>query len=1135
MGIPGSANLLLAAAEAEPYQISQSLRFRDAQYLQRTIGSASSSTWTLSFWLKQTKPFEISSDGDSYFYDSTGTNLYVNNNSSAGSDRYKIVDTNASGTRKAAGMTRDPGAWYHLVYWCDGSDNRLYVNGSLTSGWSVSGSSTHNGTTAIGRYRSATNSSGATYLNGYLAEFHFVDGTALVPDGNFGEYDSSNVWRPIEYTGSHGTQGWYLKFDPDATNGIGHDHSANSNNFTATGFTTSGTGTDVMNDTPTKNWCTGNPLATNPGNNIWSSNGGGDGNLSAYLDNTRAGIATIPFPNTGKWYCEVTVTSLSGTAHIGISDIDNNDWVNDGSEFFNSTFGGYAYISSGSKVASGSSSSYGASWLTNDIIGVAFDATNGTLVFYRNGATQGTAFTSISTSQNWILAFRGASSATFRVKLNFGQREFAHPPGTASFTDHFAVVTYTGTSATQSITGVGFQPDFVWIKHRNGTGNHNLFDSVRGTGKQLYSNLADGEGDFATSGLTAFGTDGFTLGNSANSDANISSNTYVAWCWKAGGTASSNTDGTITASVSANQTAGFSVATYTGTGANASFGHGLGAVPAMCIVKSRDATQSWWVWHKAFGNNVDANNNMIELNGSGGKYPGDDVFRGFTSTVVNIGADTGSNTSGDDYVAYTFAEKSGYTKIDSYTGNGLAAGPEVDLGFRPAFLLVKADASADWQMFDSQRRSDDGMLLLRANYTPGGETDPGTLVFTNNGFRIISSDADVNGSGTTYLYLALSESFVSGDYKELNTANLPAPDIKNGADYFNTVLYTGSGGTQSVTGVGFQSDLVWMKRRSGDYSHALCDVVRGTAQDTTLASNTTDNEAANSNGYVSSFDSDGFTVAGGSSISNPNQATNQSGETYVAWNWLAGGSGSSNTAGTITSTVSASPSSGFSIVSWTGDGSASATVGHGLGVVPALVIAKSRDSAEAWMVKHKDLASNYVLELAATNAASDATGFSNGSLGNLTSNTTFGFVSGSSGIDSINKSGEDIIAYCFAEVESYSRIGVYTGNGSTDGPYITTSFTPSWVMLKRSDSSGTDWIIQDAARSTYNVVDDILRANTNQAEASGNSNYYIDFLSNGIKLRTSSAAWNASGGTYVFACFASNPFGGDGVSPATAR
>ena len=357
--------------------------------------------------------------------------------------------------------------------------------------------------------------------------------------------------------------------------------------------------------------------------------------------------------------------------------------------------------------------------------------------------------------------------------------------------------------------------------------------------------------------------------------------------------------------------------------------------------------------------------------------------------------------------------------------------------------------------------------------------------------------------------------------KTLCTANLAAPTVKDGSENFNTVLYTGDNtNNRTITGVGFQPDFVWVKNRSDTdgWPHILTDAVRGGGP--SLQSNSTGAEvAANSSGYVSAFATDGFVVTEGDTrFAN----TNGSSATYVSWNWLAGGSGSSNTDGSITSTVSANASAGFSIVSWTASGTNNDTVGHGLGVVPDFMILKSRDGARDWLAYTQKIDGSLdFLRLNTTAAKADSSA-------NVPTSTTFSVY----GTD-VNTSGEDIIAYCFAEVEGYSKFGSYTGNGSSDGPFVYCGFRPAWVMIKRTDSAN-DWPIVDSVRDTYNAAYRDLYANDSVAEYSGASRPY-DLLSNGFKLRENVGRANTSGGTYIFAAFSEHPFGGSGVSPATAR
>jgi len=348
--------------------------------------------------------------------------------------------------------------------------------------------------------------------------------------------------------------------------------------------------------------------------------------------------------------------------------------------------------------------------------------------------------------------------------------------------------------------------------------------------------------------------------------------------------------------------------------------------------------------------------------------------------------------------------------------------------------------------------------------------------------------------------------------------------IDKPTDYFNTVLYTGNGSTQSITGVGFQPDFIWLKSRNNTYDHFLYDAVRG--QGKYLQSNKNYVEADTD--QMTSFDSDGYTVGVTGGV-----ATNGSGSTMASWNWLANGAGSANTDGSISSTVSANTTSGFSIVSYTGNGNAASTVGHGLGAIPAMVIIKTRNTATYnWYVKHKSLASNNNVFLNLTNGTTDVSSQSQGGIGNLDNSSTFSFANGSTGIESVNKSSDTYIAYCFAEKQGYSKFGSYTGNGNADGTFVYTGFKPAFTIIK---STGSDqWSMFDAKRNPFNEVDNNIRANSNAAEAD-QANKEVDYLSNGVKLRTSSGEWNTSGTQYIYMAFAENPFVTSTGVPATAR
>jgi hypothetical protein len=338
--------------------------------------------------------------------------------------------------------------------------------------------------------------------------------------------------------------------------------------------------------------------------------------------------------------------------------------------------------------------------------------------------------------------------------------------------------------------------------------------------------------------------------------------------------------------------------------------------------------------------------------------------------------------------------------------------------------------------------------------------------------------------------------------------------INNGSSYFNTVLYTGNGTSQSITGVGFKPDYVWPKVRNDVNVHLNFDSVRGPLKEIYP---TLTNAETTANG-VSSFNTDGFSVSSDNGV-------NRNGYNFVAWNWLAANSTATNTNGSITSVVSANTTSGFSIVSFTGTGS-NATVGHGLGITPSMFILKNRSvGPNDWYVYHTTLGATQSIFLDLTNTPSTGSSYWNN-----TSPTSSVFSIGTN--SGLNGSGNSIIAYCFAAIKGYSKFGSYTGNGSADGTFIYTGFKPAFIMTKSYSGYTGYWTIFDSTRSPTNTGSTAaLWPNAQDAEGT----YPFDILSNGFKIRTTSATLNQSGAGYIYMAFASNPFVTSGGIPVTAR
>jgi hypothetical protein len=565
----------------------------------------------------------------------------------------------------------------------------------------------------------------------------------------------------------------------------GDQNEANLNAVEIDGVVLVDSETDSLRDSPTNgntandtgaggevpgNYATWNPLAVSA--YPMSFTNGNLDTVSGGQTQWKDGWATIS-PTAGKWYWEYTVNASSGTEGtvVGLATLD--------AEYHNSNNYIYARRANGGKLDNGT---YTASVFTavsdGDIVGFAYDADAQKLWTSLNGTFVGNPAAGTGESWSSIPAnvFPYVSTYNDTTTANFGQRPFANtnvPSGykalcTANLDDPtiadgstaMDVALYTGNGSTQTISGLNFSPDFVWIKQRSGTQFHRLQDTVRGTSKVLYSNVTDPE-DTTSNDITAFNSDGFSVG----SFVNTSSATYAAWTWDGGSSTVSNTDGSITSSVRANASAGFSIVTYTGNGTGgATVGHGLGATPEMIIVKQRSSStvnKNWVVYHAALGNTKG-----LLLNQSAAQAATIDFWNdsGPSSSTFTLGPgddaySSQTNVDTKDYVAYCFAPIEGYSAFGSYTGNGSSTN-FVHLGFRPRFVMVKRTDSANgWFISDSARGS---YNVLSANLRADSSSDEssiGTIPqdFVSNGFVLKDNSGAQNTLNGTYIYAAFAE------------------------------------------------------------------------------------------------------------------------------------------------------------------------------------------------------------------------------------------------------------------------------------------------------------------------------------------------------------------------------------------
>lgn len=767
------------AAGGAVYEIDQSVRFNDddAAYLYRDVTSAPTDgkKFTYSVWIKRGVIGSSSNCG--LLSGSSGTSTgrcdlrftagaATGDGSNFDSLKFDIYSGGFDQTRSIAKL-RDTSSWYHIVFVFDAANATandtmiMYLNGARLELDSTSGIpnvaalvNANGQRTRIGADASNT----PVEFDGYMAEINMIDGQALDPT-SFGETNDDGVWIPKPYDGSYGSNGFYLT--GATASDLGEDFSGNNNDFTSSGGLAT---TDQMSDTPTDNYSVLNPLSNSTGA-VPS-----DGNLKFATTSSATGtmVATIPV-SSGKWYCEVTVTTGSSNGAVGIRSVTQSSVTTNtlGSQTLD-----YAYRGNGQKFNSNTKASYGSAYTTGAVVGIALDLDGGTIKFFNDNSDQGTAYSSISGTFVFAVGDDNVSSA-FAGTFNFGQSAFTYTPPTGyvalstanlptpSITDgsaHFQPTLYTGTGSSLAVTQSGnstFQPDFVWIKGRSGATEHVLTDAVRGVTKELSTNDAGTE-ETVAQGLTAFGSSGFTVGTDGS--YNTSSATYVGWQWAANGSGSSNTDGDITSTVSANTTAGFSIVTATPslTGTE-NIGHGLGLEPKMILGKNLDLADNWYVYHDAI-----SPAQSISLNTTGAATT-TRYNAATTSSVFQIVNGAWTN-GGQRCLWYCFAEIPGYSSIGSYTGNGSTDGPFVYTGFTPSFILTKNINTADqWGIRDATRNPfnvTDKLLNPNAS-TAETSSATGYIDILSNGFKPRSSDSNINTQ--TIIYMAFAENPFGGD------------------------------------------------------------------------------------------------------------------------------------------------------------------------------------------------------------------------------------------------------------------------------------------------------------------------------------------------------------------------------------
>ena len=778
------------------------------RYLSYTPSAAGDQrTFTLSGWFKI-----YQADGNQDFIWMCGT---------SSSNRFQIsregveqinFEPKSGGSDQARFYTsnkfNDPTAWYHFVFKADttqgtSSDRyNFYINGVETeyggTGGEVVTTSYPSQNTQflwgstiehrIGRrsYNSDTADIG-------IAELHYTSGYAYDATA-FGYFDDqTGIWKPKKFTGSYGSAGWHLDFsDTTSTTTLGYDKSGNGNHWTLNNYSTD----NAILDTPTNNFPVWNPTTLTIGN-------GSDGTLTnGNLEWLGTGgndqvIANLSV-KSGKWYYEVKVGQNPSTFDCGWTTTE--DAARD--RLTAISYYNLVGIRSGKTITWDSNPTV-VSYTTNDIIGLALNLDDNLLYMYKNGSLLHTQSVPTDKGDTFIPMCGDSSDNDASGIVNFGQDssftgdvtkqgnkdangigDFYYPvpsgykalcsvnlPPTVSSVirpqRHHDTLLYTGTGSSNIVEGLEFEPDMIWVHARDSNGLEPMIvDSVRGGTKSVVTSSNDAESTHGGRSMT-FYPNGVRW-NSDSNTCNANGENYVLWCWKAGGAAVANNDGTIATQVSANQEAGFSIVTYTGTNSNgATIGHGLGKVPAWFIIKRRDSGSSNWMAYHQFLNGAPSTGGLpythnLYLNTTDGKQDDSHAFNDTapTSSVITLGISGFLNASGGTYVAYCWAEIPGYSKFGIYEGTDNSDGSYIHLGFRPAWLMIRKTASEDWVIYDVKRNTRNEIGQGGRIYADLAQQESSTtkdMDFHSSGFKLRKATGIVNTGSSDYIYMAFAE------------------------------------------------------------------------------------------------------------------------------------------------------------------------------------------------------------------------------------------------------------------------------------------------------------------------------------------------------------------------------------------
>ena len=760
--------------------------------------------WTWSAWIKKW----YANGGTHYLFTSEGSNDGIAGLYFSGDNLHTYFDTSGANPYGAVNSRkyRDSNSWMHIVWQVDAlnTTQRIWVNGvaeSLSS--SLNPPNYAYSMNQSGKLQGLGMSAfGGSHTNGlYFAEVHHSDGYKYDPS-YYGYTDSqTGIWRPKKVTDiSYGVNGFYLDFsDNSATTpaALGKDRSGNANDWTPNGMSlANNSANDSLFDTPTNNFCTFDALSARVTTFMEPNEGGLNFSLAAHTDV----MSSFLIPDSGKWYAEFVFTTVASGA-VGVTNL-NRKQTSGAANALN----GINMLSGEIRVNDSTVQSGLTAIGANDVIGIKVDRDAGTVQFTNDGVNVGTPVLISSMNAPFDLmfnAYRNSSGgSTPSGYVNFGQRTFSYLPSgfrslcgrnmttptgssIADPKEHFNTLLYAGNGAASGhqITGLEFQPDFVWIKNRSSTYDHMFYDSIRGVGKYIESNTDDLEA--TGTHMDGFLSNGFSVGNGSSSNrTNYNGHNYVGWCWKAGGSSDAfNIDGVGYATAAAagldggtknptgasvNTKAGFSIISYVASnGTNDTIYHGLKQAPEMIITKDRDNARGWGVYYTSNGTNTNwarldssnaqgTNDSGETLGGVSGSYLylHEDYFQPAHSSYAN-GGDDGS----DNLIAYMWHSVPGYSKIGVYTGNNNSNGPYIPLGFRPAWIMIKrtdSSSGAHWLILDDKRNPTN---VVTRNLYANTNNDDGTTDrcdFLANGFKLRQNGNTVNVSGT-YIYMAFAE------------------------------------------------------------------------------------------------------------------------------------------------------------------------------------------------------------------------------------------------------------------------------------------------------------------------------------------------------------------------------------------